>query len=77
MPRPTNYVQARMEPAKRLKLFGKFAEARLDAVNESLNNPQKPSERPATIHDLLEDFSSIVDEINDNLDMYQSDKSPG
>ncbi len=65
--------EARMEPAKRLKLFGKFAEARLDAVNESLNNPQKARERPATIHDLLEDFSSIVDEINDNLDMYQSD----
>ena len=65
--------EARMEPAKRLKLYGKFAEARLDAINESLNNPQKARERPATIHDLLEDFGSIVDEINDNLDMYQED----
>ena len=65
--------QARLEPAKRLKLFYKFADARLESINESLNNPQKVGERPAAIHDLLEDFSSIVDEINDNLDMYQED----
>jgi len=63
--------EARQEPAKVLKLFGKFADARLDAINESLNNTQKTRERPATVHDLLDDFASIVDEINDNLDMYQ------
>ncbi len=63
----------RLEPAKRLKLFGKFAGARLDSVDQSLNDPKQAQERPAKIHDLLEDFSSIVDEINDNLDMYQSD----
>jgi soluble cytochrome b562 len=66
--------QVRLEPAKRLKLFGKFAEVRLDGVEQSLNDPKQAQERPAKIHDLLEDFSSIVDEMNDNLDMFQSDK---
>jgi soluble cytochrome b562 len=65
--------QARLEPLKRLKLFGKFAETRLDTIDQSLNDPKQAPERPAKIHDLLEDFGSIVDEINDNLDMYQSD----
>jgi chromosome segregation ATPase len=65
--------EARLEPAKRFKLFGKFAGARLDSIDQSLNDPKQAQERPAKIHDLLEDFSSIVDEINDNLDMYQSD----
>jgi hypothetical protein len=65
--------ELRLEPAKRLKLFGKFAAARLDSVDQALNDPKQAQERPAKIHDLLEDFSSIVDEINDNLDMYQSD----
>jgi|SRR5471032_3197619 chromosome segregation ATPase len=65
--------QTRLEPAKRMKLFGKFAEARLDNIDQLLNDPKDAQERPAKIHDLLEDFSSIVDEINDNLDMFQTD----
>ena len=66
--------QVRLEPAKRLKLFGKFAETRLDSIDQALNDPKQAQQRPAKIHDLLEDFSSIVDEMNDNLDMFQSDK---
>jgi soluble cytochrome b562 len=66
--------QVRLEPAKRLKLFGKFAETRLDSIDQTLNDPKQAQQRPAKIHDLLEDFSSIVDEMNDNLDMFQSDK---
>jgi len=65
--------EVRLEPDKRLKLYCKFADDRLDAISQSLNDPKQAQERPAKIHDLLEDFSSIVDEINDNLDMYQSD----
>ena len=65
--------QTRLEPAKRMKLFGKFAEARLDNIDQMLNDPKQEKERPTLIHDLLEDFSSIVDEINDNLDMFQTD----
>jgi len=65
--------QVRLEPLKRLKLFGKFAEARLDNIDQLLNDPKQAQERPAKIHDLLEDFGSIVDELNDNLDMYQGD----
>lgn len=67
--------QTRLEPAKRMKLFGKFAEARLDNIDQMLNDPKQEKERPAMIHDLLEDFSSIVDEINDNLDMFQTDET--
>lgn len=63
----------RLEPDKRLKLYCKFADDRLEVISQALNDPSQAKERPAKIHDLLEDFSSIVDEINDNLDMYQSD----
>lgn len=65
--------EVRLEPDKRLKLYCKFADDRLEAISQSLNDPKQTQTRPAQIHDLLEDFSSIVDEINDNLDMYQSD----
>src|SRR4051794_28901596 len=65
--------EVRLDPDKRLKLYCKFADDRLNNISESLSDPKQAQERPAKIHDLLEDFSSIVDEINDNLDMYQSD----
>jgi hypothetical protein len=67
--------EARLEPQKRLKLYGKFAAARLDSIDQALNDPKQAQERPAKIHDLLEDFSAIVDEINNNLDMYEGDNT--
>jgi hypothetical protein len=60
-----------MEPFKRLKLLVKFTEARLLAIDEVRADPKQAEGRGQRIHDLLEDFTSLMDEINDNLDQYQ------
>ena len=63
--------QVAMEPQKRLKLFIKFAEARLDAIGQARSDPRQAQDRGRKIHDLLQDFASLIDEINDNLDQYE------
>ena len=60
-----------LEPYKRLKLYIKFAEARLVAVDQVRSDPKLSEGRGQKIYDLLEDFTAILDEINDNLDQYQ------
>jgi hypothetical protein len=60
-----------LEPQKRLKLYIKFAEARLVAIDQLRADPKFADGRGRKIHDLLEDFTAILDEINDNLDTYQ------
>ena len=59
------------EPGKRLKLYIKFAEARLTSIDELRADTKQANGRGRKIHDLLEDFTAILDEINSNLDMYQ------
>ena len=63
--------EAALEPQKRLKLYIKFAEARLLAIDQIRSDPKFADGRGKKIHDLLEDFTAILDEINDNLDTYQ------
>lgn len=60
-----------MEPYKRLKLYIKFAEVRLVAIDQMRTDPKMSQGRGQRIHDLLEDFTAILDEINDNLDQYE------
>lgn len=60
-----------MEPQKRLKLYIKFAEARLLAIEQLRSDPKAADGRGQKVHDLLEDFTAILDEINDNLDTYE------
>jgi hypothetical protein len=60
-----------MEPDTRLKLFVKFARARVDALDQVRSDPKiTAAERPGQIHDKLQDFLDIYDELNDNIDMY-------
>jgi hypothetical protein len=60
-----------MEPDTRLKLFVKFARARVDALEQVRIDPKIPAaDRPGQIHDKLQDFLDIYDELNDNIDMY-------
>jgi endonuclease III len=61
-----------MEPYKRLKLLIKFTEARLVAIDQVRVDPKLAKDRGKQIHDLLEDFTSLLDEINDNLDQYEA-----
>src|SRR5215813_13085621 len=63
--------ESAMEPHQRLKLYIKFAEARLVAIDQLRTDPKFAEGRGKKIHDLLEDFTAILDEINDNLDTYQ------
>ena len=60
-----------MEPYNRIKLMIKFTEARLVAIDQVRVDPKQAADRGKQIHDLLEDFTSLMDEINDNLDQYE------
>jgi hypothetical protein len=61
-----------MEPYKRIKLLIKFSEARLASIDQVRVDPKLGSERGKQVHDLLEDFGNLMDEINDNLDQYEA-----
>ena len=63
--------EAAQEPGKRLKLYIQFTDARLTAIDELRADPKEAEGRGRKIHDLLEDFTALVDEINANLDTYQ------
>ncbi|HVZ61545.1 MAG TPA: hypothetical protein VG892_12245 [Terriglobales bacterium] len=63
-----------LEPDKRMKLLVLYVRARMAAVEQLRADPKLSSERGAQIHDRLEDFVSIVDEIDRNLDDYESRK---
>jgi hypothetical protein len=63
------------EPDRRLPLIVKFARERLDNAVVAHNNAKlSPADRAAAVHDSLQDFLSIYDELDDNLDMYTDQK---
>jgi septal ring factor EnvC (AmiA/AmiB activator) len=62
------------EPLKRLKLLIKFATERIDTVDRIKDEP-KTVDRGRKLHDALEDFRQIVDELDDNIDDYQQKQS--
>ncbi len=64
--------QAAMDPYNRIKLMVKFTEARLTSIDQVRLDPKQAADRGKQIHDLLEDFTSLLDEINDNLDQYEA-----
>jgi hypothetical protein len=58
-------------PDKRLELLVKFARERVFNI-ESARAESPSAANDKTIHDQLEDFIAILDEIDDNIDMYAS-----
>src|SRR5256885_17008729 len=62
------------EPELRLKLYIKFARARLAAVEQVRSDP-KVTDRAQATHDKLQDFLDVYDELNDNIDTYEGRKS--
>lgn len=64
--------EAALEPPLKLKLLVKFADRRLESAEALRADPQAGSDRGQRIHDLLEDFGSLVDELGDNVDAYAS-----
>ena len=62
--------EAAQEPGPRLKLYIKFGGARLETIEQLRTDPKMATGRGQRIHDLLEDFANIVDEIDRNVDTY-------
>src|SRR5690242_1073709 len=58
-----------IEPEKRLKLMVEFTKARMTSLEQERTDP-KAKDRGKRMHDLLEDISTLVDEIDDNVDDY-------
>jgi uncharacterized protein YukE len=62
------------EPYKRLKLYIKFATERLETVQQ-IQQEKDPRGRGQRIHDALEDFRRIIDELDDNVDDFVQKQS--
>jgi hypothetical protein len=60
---------ARYVPADAILLFMKFLDARVDRIQELYAKPRRPGREQDT-HDLIEQFTSIADELDDNLEDY-------
>ena len=58
-----------IEPNQRLKLYVQFARTRMNSIDQLISDP-KAKERGGQLHDLLQDFATLTDEIADNVDMY-------
>ena len=63
-----------VEPDKRMKLYVAFARARLVALEQMRSDP-KTTDRARETHRLLQEFVTIYDELNDNLDNFDARKS--
>ena len=62
-------------PDKRLELMVEFARARMNKIDQLRADAKSAKDRPMQIHDLLEDFTALLDEIEDNVEMYASHKA--
>lgn len=60
-----------VEPELRMKLYVEFARARMVALEQMRADPKKANERGAETHRMLEDFLSIYDELDNNLDNFE------
>ena len=63
-----------MEPEKKLPLYVQYAQARLASIEQLRADSHSAQERGRQIHDLLEDFKVIVDEMDRNLDSFANQK---
>lgn len=66
--------EAKQMPNKRIELLIQYARARMLAIQQVLADP-KLTDRPQQVHDLLDDFNVLTDELDDNLDMYTREKA--
>jgi hypothetical protein len=60
---------AMLDPDIRLKLYLSFARDRMTKLEQMRSDP-KTTNRAGKTHDMLADFLSVYDELNDNVDMY-------
>ncbi len=65
---------AMLYPDERLKLYVKFTRDRMAKIEEMRANP-KTTERGLQTHDMLQDFLTLYEELDDNIDMYVGRKN--
>lgn len=58
------------EPAKRVGLYVKFLHARAEQVEQLGSDPRYTQDRTGRVHDLLEDITTLVDEMDENIDQF-------
>lgn len=56
-------------PVERVKLYMKFIEQRTSAIKQMSSDP-KVQNRPSKLRNLMEEFTRLADELQDNLDGY-------
>jgi hypothetical protein len=56
-------------PNDRIKLYAKFIEQRVTAIKQ-LSTDKRPDSRSAELRAKIEEFTRLVDELQDNLDTY-------
>jgi chromosome segregation ATPase len=61
--------EAAQEPLKRLRLYVSFSGSRLLDI-DNLQGKNNAPDRGQQIHDILQDFSTLIDEMDDNIDEY-------
>jgi len=66
--------EAAQEPDKRFKLYIEYTQKRLVAVEDLRSPSSAAADRGEKIHDALEDFDALVQEISDNVDNYSREK---
>jgi hypothetical protein len=65
---------AMLDPEERLKLYVKFSRDRMTKLEQMRADP-KTTERGLHTHDLLQDFLTIYEELDDNVEMYAGRKN--
>jgi hypothetical protein len=65
---------AMLDPDERLKLYVKFSRDRVIKLEQMRVDP-KVTDRALQTHDMLQDFLTVYEELNDNVDMYVGRKN--
>ena len=62
------------QPLERVKLYMKFIEQRTGAIAE-ISGDSRIQNKPVRLHNLFEEYTRLVDELQDNLDTYDQTHS--
>ncbi len=67
-------AEAGVDPNARVTLYTQYLNEHADAI-KSLTNRKVSDARASRLNDALEDFTALMDELGDNLDMYSDRKA--